>query len=301
MANILCSFAKNLTMLSVIVSLCLFPLETCYGDRASNCLGSTEDAPPADVQLGSSVCQFITTLAALRSYETTNNWYGADTTVTNICAATNASGQQYGIAFYIGHGVNETAWNNRHWWISDNDGGKVWDRWILFAQDPLQPPDPENPPTNHPLRLAYIWSCWQGNEIGGVYYDQQHGRVYFGMPFAWLRTCNLDSDGYDFPDHTNSTFIGWYEDAPFLFDPISDNGVNAENASYYFLLNFYNSALYHQKTICQSLDDASAAVWDLAYYAWTKFRCGFWYYEEYSGETAWLLQVVYGDGSQQLW
>jgi hypothetical protein len=248
--------------------------------------------------LDSAVCKYITTLAVFRSYETRNNWYGAQTTFANICAAANASGQQYGIAFYIGHGNRtQDAWNPgcTHWWIWDDSEVVVWDRWVLAGRNSGPPPDPA-PPTNQPLRFACIWSCHQGNVIGGEYYDGS----YYGMPYAWLRTTNLDSDGYDFPDHTNSTFIGWYEEAPWLIDPITDNGVNAQNASYYFLINFYTSALYYQKTIKQSLDDASAAVWGLPYFAWTSFRCGFWYTEPGTNETAWLQMVVYGDGSQRL-
>jgi hypothetical protein len=273
-------------------------------------LGSTDGQydnppypPPCEIALDSAIAKYIATLATLRKYETVNNWYGAKTTNTNMYAAANACGQQYGIVFYIGHGGNDSqAWNQNHWWIADNNGSSIWDRWILLGQNPHNPPDP-NPPTNQPLRFAFIWSCYQGNVIGGEYNDPQWGREYYGMPYAWLRTTNLDSDGYDFPDHTNSTFIGWYEEAPWLMDTIYDNGVNAQNASYYFLINFYRSALYYQKTIRQSLDDASAAVWGLGYYAWTRFRCGFWYYEQpYNpyNETAWINMVVYGDGSQRL-
>jgi hypothetical protein len=299
MANTICCFARNLTMLSVIASLCLLPVEMCYAGRASTSLGMSWGDPVAEVQLDSSVCNFIYTLAVFRSYETKNNWYGASTTTNNIFAAANACAQQYGIAFYIGHGGNYTQWNQEHWCICDASHNFVWDRRILFGGTPANPPDP-SPPTNRPLRFAYIWSCFQGNVIGGVYHDQQYGNEYYGMPYAWLRTTNLDSDGYDFPDHTNSTFIGWLEEAPWLIDPIPWNGHDGQNASYYFLLNFYNSALHYQKRICQSLDDASAAVWGYSSYAMTGFRCGFWYTEPGTGETAWLLQVVYGDGSQRL-
>jgi hypothetical protein len=211
-----------------------------------------------------------------------------------------ANGEQYGIAFYAGHGNQTTGWNGTHWTLFQdaNNTGPVWDRWILFNQGNLS--DPEYPPSNHPLRFVFIWSCYQGNVIGGSYNDSYWGNVWYGMPCAWLRTTDLDSDGYDFPDGMNSTFIGWDEEAPWLIDPITDNGVNAQNASYYFLLNFYSSALYYQKTICQSLDDASAAVWGSPNFANTKFRCGFWYTEPGTNETAWLRMVVYGDGSQKL-
>jgi hypothetical protein len=305
MVSQLFCFAKNCTILGLMTCLCFFPFEECYGGRASNSLGSTfvinNNPPPAELQRDSIIAGFITTLAIFRSYETVNNWYGAQTNNTNMYAAANASGQQYGIAFYIGHGNQTTGWNGTHWSIQASiSGSPVWDRWILFAQHPNWPPDPPNPPTNHPLKFAFIWSCFQGRVRGGTYNDPYWGKVYYGMPYGWLRTANLSGDGYDFPDGTNSTFIGWYEEAPWLIDRISDNGVNAENASYYFLLNFYVSALYNQKTICQSLDDASAAVWGLSYFAWTKFRNGFWYTEPGTNQTAWLAMVVYGDGGQRL-
>jgi hypothetical protein len=309
MGNTACCFAQNLIMLSIIASLCLFPFGTCYGGRACNSLGSTAgkekdppNPPPAEIQLASLICSYITSLAAMRSYETRNNWYGNQTTFGNICAAANASGQQYGIVFYIGHGnyTEYIAWNGTHWNIVVDDPytGPIWDRWILRYTSAL-PPD--TAPTTQPVRFAFLWSCYQGATIGGWYNDSTYwGRVNYGMPYAWLHTYNLDSDGYDFPDGTNSTFIGWDEEAPWLIDPITDNGVSAQNASYYFLLNFYTSALYYQKTICQSLDDASAAVWGSPNFANTKFRCGFWYTEPGTNETAWLRMVVYGDGGQKL-
>jgi hypothetical protein len=109
MERTICCFAKNLTILSIIASLCLFPFETCYGGRASTSLGSTQGVndnppypPPAEILLDNSTARFIATLAVFRSYEKVNQWYGANTTWNNIYLAANASGQQYGIAFTLG-------------------------------------------------------------------------------------------------------------------------------------------------------------------------------------------------------
>lgn len=190
--------------------------------------------------------------------------------------------------FYIGHGNYSTdSYGYKHYYIYDNAGTLVHDWGIIYYTNRTA------------VRFVILWACFQGEVIGGM---SPNGQIY-GMPYAWLHTTNLSHDGYGSPDGTNLTFIGWQEEAPFLMDTIQDNGVNAQNASYYFLLNFYNSALYYQKTIKQSLDDASAAVWGDSSYANTWFHRGFWYYEQpYNpyNETGWLNMTVYGDGGQRL-
>jgi len=289
MVNLLCCFARNFTILGLVACLCILPLETCYGGRACTALGSRYrlEYLPGEKQLCSTVAAFIKTLAVFRNYEKANNWYGANTTGYNIGIAANASGEQYGIAFYVGHGDNFTdqSTGNKHWQIYDDGGNLVWDRWLYKYYT--------NYTITQRLRFTLIWSCWQGYTIGGTY---PNGDAY-GMPNAWLHTTNLSQNGYGYHDSDgmNLTFIGWKREAPFL-----TYNIWGENASYYFLLNFYNSALYYQRTIRQSLDDASAAVWHVASFAqaWW-FHTGFWYMDPDEG-IGWLEMAIYVDGSQRL-
>jgi len=280
--NQLC-FTRNLAILGLIVCLCVLvlPLEI-YGDDASGALGSATLAKPIEEVLANSVCLFIATLATFRGYDQ-NYYYWDNATTYNIYMAAAGWGADYAIVFYIGHGDSEIVSGNEHWYLlntSDWPGCKVYDKDIYtlsYAQH---------------VKFAFIFTCWGGNTTGGVYDDNGN---HFGMPNAWLHTSDLSTDGYNDSDESDICFIGWGEEAPDL----SYDLWGAENASYYFLLHFYCSALHNQKQINTSLDEATYEVWGNTSFGSSKFYQGADYYDE---EEGWghIHMVVYGDGNHTM-
>jgi hypothetical protein len=92
--------------------------------------------------------------------------------------------------------------------------------------------------SNASVRLVFLWSCHQGDEIGGFHWS---GTPY-GMPFAWLHTSNLSSDGYRNPysNPIGLVFIGFNGYAPYL--SIRLGGVDQAGAI--FVGEFYKQFLY---------------------------------------------------------
>lgn len=243
--------------------------------RSSFSLGSTFNVPAYEVSLGSAVAKFIKTLATLRQWEHAQNYFGAGTTVIRTCICAGGDGDTYAISFNIGHGYFGWYQNGEHYWIIDNNGDPTYD-YVLYSYT-----------SQRRTRFALIWSCYQARERGGSYDGSQYGP--HGMPNAWLHTANLSPDGYSSPWPRGYAFIGWSWRAPFL-----EWNIEADEAGYNFLLNFYAYALYDQEILITSLDDASLAVWGCVFDG-CPFRLDGVHFDD---GTSYLR--LYGDGLLQL-
>src|SRR3972149_363274 len=229
----------------------ILPILPACNARACFSLGSTAGYGdcPEELELASSVALYIACLAALRGWENVQNYYGAETTSLRIAGCASGYGDDYAISFYSGHGFAMEYYGGYHSYITDKFGNRVWD-WYLHQFT-----------FERNTRFAFIWSCYQGYEIGG-YYDGMGVYAPHGMPLALLPPPHLDLKGYAGTPYGDQScaFIGWDGVAPWLSieDP---TGSGADEAGYNFLLNFYASALYHQNSLNDALDNATYAVW----------------------------------------
>ena len=265
-------------LLIFVLCLSLFPAHAFA--KSSTVLGSTYEVPQEEIDKDTSIANLITSYSSIAGY-TAYNWYGSQTTADNIYSAAFGVGDVYSISFYIGHGGSEYVWNwagwiwyyEQQWFITDDNGGHVYDK------DIFQHSECQN------VKFVLLWSCHQGETIGGTHWSG----TPFGMPYAWLHTTSLSSDGYASPDGTGHAFIGFDGVAPFL----TYDGLGATDAGYYFLMYFYESSLYYGKyySINEALDRAARLVWNVQNFADSVLYQGFTV-SGYSGK-----MKVYGDGS----
>jgi len=232
-----------------------------------------------EIALDSSIAGFINILACLTNWDVHDNWYGEDTTTSNIYLASASHEEAYGIAWHIGHGAYDWHWNfpfiEQQYYILNDDGGKVYDDDIFNSYPSYQ--------TNFSL----LWACHSADTRGGPH--QYSGNPH-GMPYAFLSTCDLSTDGYADPWATpsGSVFIGWTPNAPGLSATIND----VDEAGYYFLLHFYVKSLYGN-SINEALDYTSNQVWGVDFVD-TDFYNGF-----SSGGYPYQMKV-YGDGDHTI-
>ena len=191
----------------------------------------------------SAIAAYIRAAFAGQNYDA-RNWYGGYTTVSTVLAAAQGLGYNYDTLFHIGHGGY---WNwywligyTVHYYYLDDSGEWVKDC-DVYAQT-----------TSGCYYFVFIWSCYQGDVIGG---DDSHTAAV-GMPYAWLHTNALSSDGYATPDSGSRCFIGFKHFAPQLTNDFLGNGAMSN-----FLQSFYSNAVTSHFIINTSLDNAALHVW----------------------------------------
>jgi hypothetical protein len=257
---------------------CIHPVSAA--DRMATILGSTYEINNDDeLRADSDVAQFIWNVIRLNDpgYGRYNR-YGEGTTSSSILSAAEGEGYDYAISFYIGHGdIEETQppYNYCQWCICTDAGGWVHDYKI----------HPHS--TSRHVRFAFLWSCFQGNVIGGLNPPNPPGTP-FGMPHAWLHTTSLSQNGYSYPDYGGYAFIGFWGPAPFLiYDLTSGNNWTG----YHFAKNFYEGVFEYRYPLKQALDHASWMTWPGQNLLFDDTV--FWYGYEAEGETGRMM--VYGD------
>jgi hypothetical protein len=239
-------------------------------------LGSRWEVPDYEVEYCQLIADFITRAASSLGYNGLN-WYGASTTVDNIYSAAAGNGDTWAFTFYVGHGdyVYRDEVGHDIYYIHDDSGIRVYDDGIYDYSTPRS------------VRLSFIWSCYQGREIGGA-----SGDWYYGMPQAWLHTTQLSTDGYVNPNGRGYVFLGWRTPAPFL----SLDCAGSTDTGYLFLQYFYSMLFEYyidqRGDVIQSLDYASQQIWGVPF-SQSPFYQGF----TYAG--IFMQMVVYGDGG--LW
>ena len=110
------------------------------------------------------------------------------------------------------------------------------------------------------------------------------------MPFAFSDRSDLSSDGYNDPDDGEFVFLGFAVDAPFFINEIEDQ----INASYYFVVNFYDSlgnASHPHIPVNTALDLASNEIWGVN---WD--LCPLYQLNDPNGDP-WGEMRVYGNGN----
>ncbi|MCJ7719685.1 hypothetical protein MUO69_07135, partial [Candidatus Bathyarchaeota archaeon] len=285
----------EVSLLIALLSLSL-ALPLCSA-RSSTALGSTNSVDTTDFPHETDACSSVAALIAEYSstigYDTAN-WYGSQTTASNIYNAAGGYNDPYSISSYIGgHGGWTMAWNwagwmwyyEQQWGIPDNDGNLVLDSQIF----PMGLSYPCNP-----VKFVFLWSCEQGDTIGGFHWSG----TPFGMPNAWLHTTSLNSDGYVSPDSSGVAFLGFNGSAPYLTDKLD----NVDNACHAFLDNFYFAALLlgYNNTINDALDYATKATWPLRTdFGQCWLHTGYAYYDN-EGNPHPGNMVVYGDGDMHI-
>ena len=251
-------------------------------------LGSENGAPQDEIDADSALASLIADYSSTAGYSA-YNWYGAQTTASNIYTAAAGNGAPYAsgvprsTTFYIGHGGATTfpsmapPFYCKQYWITDNDGGLVYDANIFGYSSAME------------SNLVVLWSCNTGDVIGGTnwYSWLPPASLAYGMPYAWLHTTSLNSDGYANPDTSNVCFIGFHEAAPWLTDP-------TVGALSLFITNFYMAALEMGFSVNQALDWASQNYCSLDF-SECRLYTGYW-----SPEGVWSYMVVYGDGNIHL-
>ena len=210
-------------------------------------LGSRNDVSPEEITACTTIANQVGNYSSSAGYSA-YNWYGSQTTTSNIYTAAAGNGQTYSISYYIGHGGYVWEWHGifyeQQWVITDDSGNYVYDKNIFTYT------------TCHNSKFVNLWSCEQADTLGG---DHWSG-VPFGMPYAWHHANNLSSNGYTSPDSGPYCFLGWNGLAPY----ISEN-VSGSYACYHFLSYFYYASLYDgaDYSVKEALDYASQAVWQV--------------------------------------
>jgi len=270
------STASYIAILTAIIFLSsLYPV-IAYG-KTSVSLGSRWGVNnPTELELDSSITAFIAEHASKAGF-TAYNWYGSETSRDNIFEAARGAGDTFTIVFYIGHGYKSGAlwWIN--WFIVDDSGNKVYDYEIF------------NYSGCRNVRFVLLWSCYQGDTIGGT--QPITGKPY-GMPYAWLHTTDLSSDGYTNPDGKGYAFIGFTGAAPYLNysdPPFDEDKTGHQHPLYLFLLCFYEHLLDNGYSIKEALDQASMDVWHCIFKESPL-------YKGYTIDSDTGRMVVYGDG-----
>lgn len=135
-------------------------------------------------------------------------------------------------------------------------------------------------------RFVYMWHCYKGDKI---YVSSSYGE--HGMPWAWMHTKDLSSNGYKNPDNNGYVFIGFYNEAPFL----GKNLGGVQEAGRKFVKNFYYAIFKLGNNVKQALDYAAKITFNINNNPNQFERCIF--YTGYSAPSGTAYMKVYGDGN----
>ncbi len=128
-------------------------------------------------------------------------------------------------------------------------------------------------------KFVYLSACFSGQYISQ-------------MPYGWLHTTSISSDGYNYPDYSWKCFIGWKDYAPCFWVTVDGR----TEAAYHFDKNFYYAALTLGYTVNAALDYTSQLCWQIPFnHPNNKFYHGFSWLGDHFGPL-----VVYGQGTLYL-
>jgi hypothetical protein len=157
------------------------------------------------------------------------------------------------------------------------------------------------PYTDDNHRFVFIWSCINGNEVGGYVQGYfSNGTAYGfhrGMAYAWTHRTSLSQDGYANPDQNGYCFICFQHTSKSLSEwPTQQN--NYKN----WLMFFYEAAI-NGNSINSALNTASQIVWGQNF-GQTLLDDGYWapnpFYPLMGDEYVWCKLRIFGDGSMVL-
>ncbi len=233
----------------------------------SSTYGSTYGfSDQTEINLHNQITQEISSMASETSY-TDYTYNGQDLTRQNIYLGANDHGDNTGIVYYVGHGsTSGTTMYANNPYDHDITSQQIYDnsyQHSIYA------------------RFVYLDAC-----------DLADSKNY--MPYAWLHTTSISSDGYQSPDNTLKCFVGWVGSAPYLMNSVDGQSC----AGYWFVYYFYEGALTLGLNVNAALDYASEQLWQIDFDDGSnKFYTGWiiWYPYTVFGHI-----VVYGQGTLYL-
>lgn len=246
-------YLKNVTVALILLLFCFLSLRNLASalETSTQLGGNTNDSPDGAVASEIANCSQV---AGLETFD----WFGSQTTIDNIYSAASGVDQnaQSSVVFYIGEGDGSYMFH-----------GVIYDKQYYIYDDNL--PNQNDPAFDYNIAprssscvdFVFLWSCFQGAEIGGRHDD---GYVY-GMPYSWLGGSVTSTDGYNYPDASNKCFIGFNETAPQL-EFMSYGGNESD-----FIMNFYMAAVCCGKyySLNAALDYASFTTFGAPSFAQT--------------------------------
>jgi len=286
------AYLKNVTVGLIVLFLWFTSMfHFAYANKSSTQLGARYRAPEEEISADSNITNLIASYSSVAGYDV-YNWYGSPTNSSNIYCAAEGAGAQYSITFYIGEGNSEYMWNwigpipfwEQQWFISDDNGNKVYDKDIFPYSD------------SQYLKFAFLWSCKQGDTVGGTHWSG----TPFGMPYAWLHNASISDNGYINPDGGEQAFLGFAGVVYGLADFLVGDDLQK------FLSKFYYSALCYgaMYSINDALDYAAKLTWDIASFedSWLYKGYNWTYWDSQKGElvTDSGQMKVYGDGNMHI-
>jgi hypothetical protein len=265
--------------------------------RSSIMIGSDMEAPWEERMAIWNLTGKIAEISGMTGEYYAFDWLGQGLSdPDHIRLAAHGNGYNYSIVFSIGHGTVWSGWHltwqfplicthtNEYKIKSDDSYGTEVSDYDIYDDS-----------SERRVRLAFLWSCFQGNEIGtNVSYPC--GVTMRGMPYAWLHTSSLSNNGYSSPDNGGYAFIGFDGKAPFLtydgFNTTVPNQLFVNDTCYYFAYLFYFASLCCGEiySVKIALDYASQLIW-YANFQDTPLCHGYG-----SGEESGRM-VMYGDGN----
>lgn len=269
---------KLIQMMVIISFIAIITIAPTASARNSIAIAPMINVSNTEMYLTEMLMDFIATASSYAGYVSLEYSY-TDATDSVIKNAAHGYYESDSIVNFIGHGVIQydshyaiEVYNSNGDEVLVEDNTIYWNSW------------------QHNLKFVFLWSCYQGHEIG-----HYSGWEAYGMPLGWLHTTYLSGDGYHNP-YGYYVFLGFYNSAPPISsrDPQFTSGSNAFYPLYSFLVEFYSKALgyyvINAGTIKESLDYASYIIWNQYRFDLTVLWQGFYLDYEFS------KMVIYGDG-----
>jgi len=232
-----------------------------------------------ELQLHQEVAEYIKQLCLEVGY-THLPWYPAEKEWYMYAAWGGSSDQA--LVWTIGHGYYDPPpvygpvpiEGRYRYYIYGDDHQQILDSWIY------------NYTVIRRVRFVYMWHCFQGDKI---WVSSSYGE--HGMPWAWMHTKDLSSNGYKNPDNNGYVFIGFYNEAPYLRKPLGGK----DEAGRDFVKNFYYAIFKRGYNVKLALDYAAKTTFNINDGSNQFERCIF--YTGYSTPSGTAYMKVYGDGN----
>jgi len=275
-------------------------LKSTAGNVFTIC-GSTYDTSNEEIAYWNTLTDEIANMARDAGY-VVYELYGESTTKETILE----KAQNTYIFIYTGHGKFSYDYYELHLFFVDNSGERVFDfeiyqnsNYYFYSLD-------------YNERFVFLWSCFQA---GGINYLENHiiggihdssGRAY-GMPYSWLYTTDLSTDGYADPySEYGRVFIGFLRYAPIItyVGGSINEGLPGYNPPLYWFVKLFFFALLKQwklldpsgMSINEALNFASEIVWGTSFEN-TSLYCGYIIYDPENDAYYKGKMVVYGNGN----
>ncbi|MEM2995245.1 MAG: hypothetical protein QXI91_04435 [Candidatus Bathyarchaeia archaeon] len=293
-------YFKTCLIAFMIVAFFALSTPSAYSAVAS-ITGSTLKFSQEEVQAQHTLGDYILNLAEQAGYKTQDARVGYE----KFCCAVEGCGEPYSIVFHCSHGGLDEALGHWRWILTPIGPLPIWcphSQYRIFQDHEvvgvygMYDDFIYNWSTSHKLKFAFIYTCHSA-DVMGYFKKYSCGEVHpFGMPFAWLHTNQLSTDGYKNPDGHGLCYIGFEGAGPNLTFNFTINGQTIEWACYNFVQKFFYATLQLKFTVNQALDYAARLIFK---------KVGVEYFSQCVLYTGYVVKEpgrmrVYGDGTIQL-